>query len=46
MKALIFLIVAWVLLAILVENIDIHKAYVAMLGGWVGIFTIKLKEKG
>ena len=45
MKALIFLILAWVLLAIFIESVDIHEAYVAMLGGWIGIITIKIKDQ-
>ena len=44
MRALIFLIISWMLLALLVKKIEIHEAYIAMLGAWIGMITIKLKE--
>lgn len=43
MKCYIFLLVAWTLLGVTAESYEIHQAYVAMLGSWVGMVTLKIK---
>ena len=42
MTPYIFLVIAWTLLALVSENVEIHQAYVAMFGGWIGAIFSKL----